>query len=60
MTLNSTIVEEARAIADREGMSLSELVETLLEAHNKAANGDRPKTQTQRRAERAAQEVVTR
>ena len=60
MTLNSRIVEEARAVAEREGLSLSELVETLLAAHNIAANGDRPKSITQRRAESVAQKVATR
>lgn len=58
MTLNSAIVEEARGIAEREGLSLSELVETLLDAHNKAVRGEKAKTPTQRRAEAAAKSVT--
>jgi hypothetical protein len=58
MTLNSFIVEKAREIAEREGMSLSELVETLLDAHNKAVRGERGKTQSAKRIERAAATVA--
>ena len=58
MTLNSSIVEKAREIAEREGMSLSELVETLLDAHNKAVRGEQGKTQSSKRIEKAAATVA--
>ena len=58
MTLNNFIVEKAREIAEREGMSLSELVETLLDAHNKAVRGEQGKTQSAKRIEKAAATVA--
>jgi hypothetical protein len=57
MTLDSLVVREARLIADQEGVSLSELVETLLDAHNKTVRGER-KTRSQARIEEAARAVA--
>lgn len=57
MTLDSLVVKEAKLIAEQEGVSLSELVETLLDAHNKTVRGER-KTRAQARVETAAKKVA--
>lgn len=60
MTLAPKVVEFARENANSEGYrSLSELVETLLEAHNIAVNGER-KTLEEAKGERAIKSAAKR
>ncbi len=57
MTLEESVVKEAKLICAREDLSLSELVESLLAAYNREINGER-KTAQERRVERAASRVA--
>ena len=59
MTLDARVVELARENADSEGYgSLSELVETLLSAHNKAVNGEK-KTLEESKRERTIKSAAS-
>jgi len=57
MTLDPFVVKEAKLIVEQEGTSLSELVERLLDAHNKTVRGHH-KTKAQRDVEAAVRRVA--